>query len=80
MIETHVSLQSSGLKFAIPLDLVLSLVVPITPKLLVRWRGNTEHWSSPLDACWLISLYLKQSGVTYCFILNFLLIQLLLRE
>ena len=45
MIETHNSLQSSGLNFGIPLDLVLSLVVSITPKLMVRQRGNIEHWS-----------------------------------
>ena len=36
MIETHDSLQSSGLNFGTPLDLVQSLVVPITPKLMVR--------------------------------------------
>ena len=43
---------------------MLSLVVPITPKLMVRWRSNTEHWSRPLDICWL-TLYLKQSGVSF---------------
>ena len=79
MIETHILLQSSGLNFGTPLDLMLSLVVPITPKLMVRWRGNTERCSRPLDVCWLSSLYLKQSGVSYCVILNLLLIQLLLR-
>ena len=56
MIETHVSLQSSGLNSGTPLDLVLSLVVFITPKLMVKWRGNTEHWSRPLDVCWLSTL------------------------
>ena len=35
-------LQSSGLNFGIPWDLVLSLVVPITPKLVVRWRSNIK--------------------------------------
>ena len=43
MIETHILLQSSGLNFGIPLDLALSLVVPITPKLMVRLKDNTEH-------------------------------------
>ena len=47
MIETHDLLQSSGLNFGTLLDLVQSLVVPITPKLMVRWRGNIEHWSKP---------------------------------
>ena len=47
MIETHVLLQSSGLSFGAPLDLVQSLVVPSTPKLMVKQRGNTEHWSRP---------------------------------
>ena len=51
MIGTHVLLQSSGLNFGTPLDLVLSLVVPITPKLMVKRRGNTEHWSRPSDVC-----------------------------
>ena len=47
MIETHDLLQSSGLNFGTLLDLVQSLVVPITPKLMVKWRGNTERWSRP---------------------------------
>ena len=80
MIETHVSLQSSGLNFGTPLDLVLSLVAFITPKLMVKRRGNTERWSRPLDVCWLSSLYLRQSGVSYCVMLNLLLIQLLLES
>ena len=42
MIETHVLLQSYGLNFGIPLDLVLSLVVLTTPKLMVKQRGNIE--------------------------------------
>ena len=79
MIETHILLQSSGLNFGTPLDLVQSLVVPITPKLMVKLRGNTERWSRPLDVCWMSSFYLKQSGVSYCVILNLLLFQLLLR-
>ena len=41
MIVTHVSLQNSGLNFGIPLDLVLSLVVPTIPKLMFRQRDNT---------------------------------------
>ena len=79
MIATHISLHSSRLNFGTPLDLVLSLVVPITPKLKVKRRGNTECWSRPLDICWLSTLYLKQTGVSYCVMLNLLLIQLLLR-
>ena len=79
MIETHILLQNSGLNFGIPLDLVLPLVVLITPKLMVRWRGNVELWNKPLDVCYLSCLYLKQSGVSYCVMLNLLLIQLLLR-
>ena len=63
MIGTHVSLQSSGLNFGTPLDLVLSLVAPTIPKLMVRRRDNTEHWNKPLDVCWLSSSYLKQNGV-----------------
>ena len=65
MIETHVLLQSSGLNFGTPLDLVQSLVVLTIPKLMVRRRGNTERWNRPLDVCWLSNLYLKQSGVSY---------------
>ena len=47
MIETHDSLQSSGLNFGAPLDLMQSLVVPITPKMMVRQRGNIERWNKP---------------------------------
>ena len=79
MIETHILLQSSGLNFGTPLDLVLSLVAPTIPKLMVRWRDNTEHWNKLLDVCWLSSLYLKQSGVTYCVMLSLPLTQQLLR-
>ena len=79
MIETHALLQSSGLNFGTPLDLVQCLVAPTIPKLMVKWRGNTEHWSRPLDVCWLSNLYLKQSGVSCCVMLNLLFIQLLLR-
>ena len=78
MTETQALLQSSGLNFGTPLDLVLTLVVPITPKLLVKQRGNTEHQNRPLDVCCLSSLYVKQSGVSYCVMLSLLLIQLLL--
>ena len=45
MMETHVLLQSSGLNFGAPLDLVQSSVVPTTPKLMIRRRGSTECWS-----------------------------------
>ena len=79
MTETHALLQSSGLNFGTPLDLVQSLVVLTIPKLMVKWKSNTEHWSRPLDVCWLSNLYLKQSGVTYCAMLNLLLIQWFLR-
>ena len=79
MIETHVLLQSSGLNFGTPLDLVQSLVMLTIPKLMVKWRGNTERWSRPLDVCWLSNPYLKQNGVSYCVTLNLLLIQQLLR-
>ena len=68
MIGTHVSLQSSGLNFGTPLDLVLSLIAPTIPKLMVRWRDNTEHWNKPLDVCWLSSPCLKQNGVT-CYVM-----------
>ena len=47
MIETHDSLQSSGMNFGAPLDLVQSLVVPITPKPMVRRRGKIERWNRP---------------------------------
>ena len=70
MIETHDSIQSSRLNSDTPLDLVVSLVVPITPKLMVKWRGNTERWNRPLAFCWLSHLYLKLSGVTYSVMLS----------
>ena len=79
MIETHASLQSSGLNFGTPLDLMLSLVAPTIPKLMVRRRGKTERWSRPLDVCWLSSVYLRQSGVTYYAMLSLLSNQQLLR-
>ena len=79
MIETHISLQNSGLNFGTPLDLVLSLVVPTIPKLMVRLRDITEHWNKPLDICWLSSPCLKQNGVICCVILNLPLTQLLQR-
>ena len=59
MIGTHILLQSSRLYFGIPLDFILSLVVPTIPKLMVRRRDNTEHWNKPLDVCWLSSPCLK---------------------
>ena len=79
MIETHVLLQSSGLNFGTPLDLVLSLVVPTIPKLMVRLRDNTERWNRLLDVCWLSSPYLKQNGVICCVMLNLPLTQPLQR-
>ena len=79
MIETHVLLQSSGLNFGTPLDLMPSLVAPTIPKLMVRQRGNTGHWKKPLDVYWLSSLCLEQSGVTYYIMLNLPLTQQLLR-
>ena len=66
MTGTHVSLQSSGLNFGIPVDLVLSLVVPTIPKLMVRLRGNTECWNKLLDVYWLTSPCLKQNGIICC--------------
>ena len=74
MTDTHVLLQSFGLNFGTLLDLVLFLIVSITPKLMVKRRGNIECWNRPLDICWLSSPYLKQSGVSYCIMLNLLLI------
>ena len=56
-----------------------SLVVPIIPKLMVKQRGNTEHWSRPWDVCWLSSLYLKQSGETCYVMLSLQSTQQLLR-
>ena len=63
MIGTHVLLQSFGLKFGTPLDLVPSLVAPTIPKLMVRRRDSTKRWNKPLDVCWLSSSCLKQNGV-----------------
>ena len=79
IIETYILLKSSGLNFGTPLDLVLSLVVPTIPKLMVRRKGNTEHWNKPLDVCWMSSPCLKLSGVTYCDMLNLPSAQQLLR-
>ena len=79
MIETHTFLQSSGLNFDTPLDLVPSLVAPSIPKLIVRWRGNKGRWNKPLDVCWLSNLYLKQSGVGYYVMLSLPSTQQLLR-
>ena len=79
MIETHDLLQSSGLNFGTTLDLVQSLVVPITPKLMARRRSNIERWSKPLGVFWLSNLYLKLSGVTYCVMLTLQSTQKLLR-
>ena len=79
MVETYVPLQSSGLNFGTPLDLVLSLVAPAIPKLMVRRRDNTEHWSWVLDVYWLSSPCLKLSGVAYYIMLSLLLTQLLLK-
>ena len=47
MIETHDLLQSSGLNFGTPLDLVQSLVVLTIPKPMVRQRGSIGRWSRP---------------------------------
>ena len=79
MIETHVLLQSSGLNFGTALDLVLFLVMPITPKLMVRLGDNTEHWNRLLDVCWLSSPYLKQNGAICCVMLSLLSTQPLQR-
>ena len=49
MTGTYVSLQSSGLKFGTPLDVVQSLVVLTILKLMVRLKDNTECWSKLLD-------------------------------
>ena len=51
IIETYDLLQSSRLNFGTLFDLVQSLVVPITSKLMVIQRGNIEYWSKPLDFC-----------------------------
>ena len=72
MIEIHILLKSSKLNFGTPLDLVQSLVVPITPKLMVRLKDNTERWDRLLDVCWLSNPCLKQSGVTYYAMLSLL--------
>ena len=47
MIETHDLLQSSGLNFGTPLDLVQPLVVLTIPKLMVRQRGSIGSWIRP---------------------------------
>ena len=52
MTGTHVLLQSFGLSFGAPLDFVLSLVALAIPKLMVKLRDNTEHWSNLLDVLW----------------------------
>ena len=79
MIETNDSLHSSRLNFGTPLDIVQSLAVPITPKLMVKRRDNTECWSRPWDVCKLSNLYLKLSGVTCYVMLSLQLTQQLLR-
>ena len=79
MIETHDLLQSFGMNFGTLLDHMQSLVVPITPKLMIKWKGNTERWSRPLGVCWLNNLYLKLSGVTYSIMLSLQSTQQLLR-
>ena len=43
MTGTHVLLQSSGLNFGTPLDLVLSLVAPTIPKLMVSHEEITQN-------------------------------------
>ena len=63
MMGTHISLQSSGLILGIPMDIILSLVVPTIPKLMVRRRDNTECCNKLLDVCWLSNPCLKQNGV-----------------
>ena len=68
MIGTHVLLQSSGLNCGIPLDLMLSLEAPTTPKPMARRRDNTKRWNRLLDVCWLSSSCLTQNGVT-CYIM-----------
>ena len=79
MIETLNSLQSSGLNFGTPLDLVQSLVVPITPRLMVKRRGNTERWSRPWNVYYLSNPYLKLSCATCCVMLSLQSTQQLLR-
>ena len=68
MIGTHVSLQSSGLNFGIPLDLVLSLVATTISKLMVRWKDKTERWNKLLDIFWMSSPCLEQNSVT-CYVM-----------
>ena len=70
IIGTHVLLQSSGLNFGIPLDLMQSLVVPTIPKLMVRWRDSIQRWNKLLDICWKSSSCLKQNVLTCYVILN----------
>ena len=59
MTGTHVLLQSSGLNFGTPLDLVQSLAAPTIPNLMVRLKDNTECWSNLIDIYWQSSTYLN---------------------
>ena len=68
VIETHDLLQSSGLNFGTPLDLVQSLVVLTIPKPMVRQRGSIGRWSRPWDVYYLSNPYLKLGGVT-CYVM-----------
>ena len=79
IVETHALVQSSELNSGTLLDLMQFLVVPIIPKLMVKWRGNPECWSRPLGIYYLSNLYLKLSGVTYCVMLSLQSTQQLLR-
>ena len=72
MTGTHVLLQSSGLNFGTPLDLVLSLVVLTIPKQMVKLRENTELWSKLLDVFWQNSPCLNQNSVICCIMLSLL--------
>ena len=75
MIGTHILLQSFGLRFGTPLDLMLSLVALAIPKLMVKLRDNTEHWSKLLDVLWQNSPCLNQNDIICCIMLSFLLTQ-----
>ena len=70
MTGTHVLLQSSGLNFSTPLDLMLSLVVLTIPKQMVKLRDNTKLWNKLLDVYWQSNPCLNQNGVTYYVILS----------
>ena len=72
MKGTHALLQIFGPKFITLLDLVLSLVVLAIPKLMVKLRDNTEHWSKLLDIFWQNSPCLNQNGVICCIMLTLL--------